>query len=310
MTRAPSKQIGGAFGKAIRRSDVESVGAGYVLQPKLDGWFTQVSFDAEGKLSTIATRGGKLVGIDVYQGLAGAFEDIRYIPNTTIAAEIELGTDAAEQSARLRGYRLFHAFDVLKLHGRELTGTAYADRREALYRAHAEQELNDYSPYIQDASGRYRDSRATLWDRPWVPTRDQLGKSSRIVKPVPMGCGRISIVPQLPVAKLDQAWSSWVVQQEAGPCEGLVMVAPAAKLGKAKSKIKVKEADTIDCVVTDVGARSLTAYWGDAKQRITVSRQPCDTYRPGEVIEIKHEGFMDSMQPRFARIVRHREDLS
>lgn len=288
MGRDPS--YAGAAGKVLTLGDVAKLGSSYVAQPKLDGIYSRIATDSQGRIASITTRNGQVLGAN----LMADFEGVRWMPDSIIAAEVELWTETSNRAAALRGYRQIYAFDALRVGGVDVSHEVYRVRRDALMRAQASLEDGDRDkPWTEDEHHRAHD----------------LG-SGKFTRRVPLGWRRVRVVPQVTIAHADEAWSEWVVRGEVGPCEGLVAVALDAPLGARKAKLKVKESDTIDVVVTAVGARALTAYWPQAKKTVAVARPKSLMVAVGDVVSLTHEGFYDGLTPRFARVARQRPDLN
>jgi hypothetical protein len=287
--RRPSAYAGAA-GKVLRHEDLSKLGAGYVLQPKLDGIYGLVATDGAGRIASITTRSGEALG----PALLADFAGVQWAPDSLVTAEVELWTQPSSAAAAARGYRMIYPFDAQCVNGRDVSREPYRVRRDALLRAEVDLERQgDDRPWLEDAAGDAHDFA-----------------SGRYVKPTPLGWRRVRVVPQVPLVRAEQAWSEWVAGQAAGPCEGLVAVALDAQLGAAKSKRKVKSAETIDAIVTDVAPRALTCWWVAGARRVIVSRPRSLKVAPGAVVEIVHEGFYDGGAPRFARLARTRRDLA
>lgn len=289
MGRRADQSYAGAAGKVITLDDARQLGARHTLVPKLDGIYGLVSTDRAGRISTIVTRSGEILG----PSLLAEFRGVRWMPDSLVMAEVELWTEASNRAARARGYRMIYPFDAQRVGGRDVSRESYSVRRDALLRAEVdvEQRGND-RPWLEDEQGDAHDP-----------------KTGRYTKPMPLGWRRVRVVPQLPIARAEQAWENWVERGEAGPCEGLVAVALDAQLGAAKSKRKIKSADAIDAVVLEVGPRALVAWWTAGARRVVVSRPRSLEISTGAVVEITHEGFHDDGAPRFARVARARPDL-
>lgn len=276
----------GAAGRIARR-DLAAAPANVVVQPKLDGIYGLVSFDRAGRLSSIVTRAGEVLG----PALLAEFRGVRWCPSSTIVAEVELWTEASARAAAARGYRMLHVLDAHRIDGRDLTRERYRARRDALMRAESALiNADEDKPWTEDAQGDAHDARG------------------RYQRAVPLGWRRVRVVPQLPATRAELAWSEWVERGAAGPCEGLVAVDLEASLGKGKRKCK--EATTLDVVVVQVDARALVCWWAAAQRRITVARPRSLDVAVGAMIELAHEGFHDSGEPRFCRVMRARRDLA
>lgn len=289
MSRRADSLYAGATSK-IERSQLSKLGAGYVAQPKLDGIFGYVSTDRAGRISSIVTRSGEIIG----PALMAEFRGVRWMPDSLVTCEVELWTEASNRAAQGRGYRMIYPFDAQRVGGRDVSRESYRVRRDALMRAEVEVESRGPdTPWVEDDQGDCHDL-----------------KTGRYVKPTPLAWRRVRVVPQAPISQAEQAWERWVERGEAGPCEGLVAVALDAQLGARKSKLKCKEASTLDAVVTSVSARSLSAYWTAGRRAVVVSRPASALVSVGDVVELRHESFHDDGAPRFARFSRVRRDLA
>lgn len=194
----------------------------------------------------------------------------------------------------MRGYRMLYPFDCTRVGGRDVSRESYGTRRDALLRAEVEVEQRGPDrPWVEDDQGDYHDP-----------------KTGRYMRPTPLGWRRVRVAPQMPIARAAQAWEARVERQEVGPCEGLVACAVSAQLGAAKSKRKIKSSAEIDAVVVALDARAMRVHWLAAGRTFAVSRPSTMTVAVGDVVEIRHEGYFDSGEPRFARVVRRRPDLS
>lgn len=256
----------------------------HVLQPKVDGIYAHLSTGDDGRITAIATRGGQLLaGADLahYQG-------IRWHPHSLIIAELELQTEAGIRARERRGWAVVHAFDALRVAGRDVSREPYSQRRDALLRAQVALELaSEDRPTHELDDGRTRDRR-----------------SGRYARPIPRGWRRLSIVPQLSAHLADLAWADWV---DGDWVEGLVLVAPDAPIGARSAKRKVKRTRTIDCVVAASRARTAVLWWPQRGIAFTVGSSAPPP--KGVWVEVAYDGFYESGAPRFPRIRRIRRDL-
>lgn len=276
----------GAVGKATLAQLARLAARGYLAQPKYDGVYLTVTTDGAGEVANVITRAGKqpAQAVAAFRGVyLGA-------PNSTFHAEAELQTEAANAVATARGYRCLYLFDCTRLTGDDLSGSPYRIRHAWLERmqAHIRGERADRSP--TDASGRFHDA---------------LGRF--IPEPTPTAHRRWSVAPLVSLDAFDTAWTQWVDRGEAGPCEGMVLIHPEAKLGQRSAKLKLKPSDTVDAIVLDASptravVRSLAGMFtvGCAGYPLTA----------GQAIAVRHEGFYASGLPRFPRIDRVRPDLA
>lgn len=278
-----SLQYAGAKGKAHKAQLSR-----YLLQPKVDGAYGEVSTDNLGNVVDLRLRSGKSLTGKLradYQGLnLGA-------PNSVFACEIEAFTEAANRHAQMRGYRNLYLFDLISIDGSSLAMSPYSERYQWLTRiqACAQGESPDRLP--EDTSGRLHDA---------------LG---RFARDVPLAHRRYEILPLVSSDNLESCWTKWVTYEKLGPAEGLVAINPNSKLGVRGSKLKLKRAETLDCVVEDASStRAIVTYSGGT---FTVG---CKGLKltPGMMVEIAFDGgfYERSMIPRFPRIVRERPDLS
>lgn len=289
MTRRADSTYAGASGTNVDPEELHKLGSGYVLQPKQDGIFGLVSTDKTGRVSNIVTRTGEILGAN----LMAEFRGVRWAPNSLIVAEVELWTEASNRIAETRGYRMIHAFDAHQVGGVDLSSEPYRVRRDALMRAESQLVNDDVDrPWNEDDEGDAHDV-----------------KTGRYQAKVPKGWRRVSVVPQLPVGAASEAWAAWVDGGTCGPCEGLVAVALEAKLGAKRSKLKSKRTSTIDATVTAMSDRAVSLYWLAGQRTITVSRPKTIAFKVGAVVELVHEGFHESGEPRFCRALRLRPDL-
>ena len=290
MSRRRDALYCGAVG-TIAVDRLTTLGSGYVVQPKSDGIYGIVSVDRSGRVSSIVTRSGDVLG----PSLMAEFSGLRWVRDSILIAEIELWTEPSNRAAATRGYRMIHVFDAHRVNGRDVSRESYRVRRDAVMRA--ESELVNFDrdePWFEDTQGDAHDL-----------------KSGRYTTPMPRSWRRIQVVPQSPSRLAETAWQRWVDQQHAGPVEGLVAVALDAPIGARRAKLKAKLTTTIDVVVTHVDATAMTVYWSAANQRLAVHRpSSLVDVAIGSVLEVTHEGFYENGLPRFARVLRTRRDLA
>lgn len=280
----------GARGR-VALEHVRSLGARWVIQPKLDGILGVVTTDRTGRLSAIVTRGGRVLrpGVDVAEGLAG----ISWAPDSVLVAEVELWTEAANRAAETRGYRMIHLFDAHRVSGRDVTREPYSLRRDALLRAES-RLVNE---------GR---------DRPWlVDTQGDAHApaTGRYCRPMPRGWRRMPVVPQRSATAVEVAWRDWVELGEAGPAEGLVVVRTDAPLAARGAKRKCKAGQEIDATVVAIAGGVARLAWGGGSFVVS-ARGRWSELRPGAMVACRCDGFYEAgATPKHARIVRRRDDL-
>lgn len=287
MSRLRATDYAGAAGRLPLERAVE-LGRGWVLQPKVDGCYARVHLDRRGRVERVLSRAGAPLERALVGHLVGAFVGW---PDSVLVGELEAHTEAGNRAAAARGWRALHLFDVVRAGGRYLGREPYRARRDALWRMQSEVvNLGCELPWYEDDRGA-RDRRTGRWCRA-VPTDWRL----------------TPIVPQVPAARLEQAWSEW--GPDAG-AEGLVAVNLEAELGARGAKRKVKRTDTLDAVVVAAGQSALTCEWAGRIVTVAAGAAGDARIRVGEVVELACEGWYEaSSLPRFARLVRRRTDLA
>lgn len=270
-------------------ADALRAGRRHVVAPKVDGTYTVATTDKAGYLANMITRNGQSLPDD----FIAAFRGVRWAPNAVLVGEAECWTERSIRVATTRGYPLLHLFDVLRLDGRDVSSLPYQDRRDALMRAES-------APVNESL------------DRPW--TEDDAGRvhdrAGRFTRPVPMSWRRMPVVPQRPASEAENAWSDWV---DGGEAEGLVLIDPAAPLGRGKGKIKSLSTaghDSLDVTVRRVGELGVWVDWNNYQWRIRCAGW-VNRLRPGMVVEVAHAGWLEHrVAPKHPRVVRIREDLT
>jgi hypothetical protein len=263
------------------------LGQSWVVQRKIDGIYATVTTDRRGRIANAITRAGEVLG----PGVLASYRGVTWAPDSVLACELELWTESARRTVEARGYAIAHAFDAIRVGGRDVSRESYRVRRDALMRAQVALELGGRDqPWTDDAQGDAHDAG-----------------TGRYCSRVPRGWRRVQIVEQLPAARFDVAWADWV-EREGG--EGLVAVNLDAQLGARGSKRKIKPTSEIDCVVVGFDSRAAQLWWTSAARSIIVSRSPNRALTVGEVVEVRHDGFTDAGLPKFARIARRRPDLA
>ncbi len=279
---------------------VDYVGAGALLQPergvaldarrwgwmpKVDGVYAVVTLDADGRIAYVNSRSGAPLAdaADLIGVLAGA-------PHSTLVGELEAHTESGNAAAAARGWRNLHLFDVTRVDGRDVVGERFDVRYSFLHQMQA---------WIEDAS---RAGNSWRLDEQRDAHDVATGK---YVHAVPRDIRRLPIVELARgTGAGEQLWSSYV-ERDRG--EGLVAVrldAPAATRG---AKRKIKRTDTIDARVVAFDAKAVVLQWF-GRQFVVASGGRW--YRIGSIVEVKHDGFYASGEPRFARVVRKRTDLA
>lgn len=251
----------------------------WAYQPKIDGGYATVTTDANGAILSAVSRSGR-------PWTLGDLEQVRTIPSAVLCCEIERHTEAAVVAVRNRGFELLHIFDALSLGGRALVAETYADRYQAIMRAIAEREAQQ-GEWVYAAGNR----------------RTEAG---RFTHAAPVDVRRTPLVPMLRGASgFDEMWSTYVERQQG---EGLVAVNLTAKAGSKLAKRKVKTTDTVSAKLSPGNGGGKTAHVYIYGQRVTVC-MPANM-RYGDIVDIAHNGFYNTGEPRFARVVRKRFDLN
>jgi hypothetical protein len=253
----------------------------WAWQPKIDGCYVRVSTDRRGRIASVVTRAGAPIGTELLGTPIGLLDAV-------LAGELEAHTEAGERAAAIRGWRNVHLFDVSRLRGVNCAGLPYRDRYASLHREQALAELELEQRYVIDDQG---------------DAHDRAGRYSR---PVPRDCRRTPIVPMSRGAGGGrELWRTFV---DVAGGEGLVAVRLDAPLGARGAKRKVKVTDTLEAVVLEADGRAAAlSYRG---HRFVVSARGAELVA-GDIVEVRHDGWYEgSVTPRFARIVRVRNDLS
>lgn len=250
----------------------------WAYQPKMDGGYATVTTDSNGAILTAISRSGRPWALHDLEG-------IRTIPSAVLCCEIERHTEASAQAVLRRGWDLLHIFDAISLGDRDLTPATYAERYQAIVRAIAETEIAQAERLY--APGRHR------------------AESGRYTHGAPLDVRRTPLVPMLRgEAGFDEMWSTYVEREQG---EGLVAVRLDAKAGVRAAKRKVKTTDTVSARLTPGNGRG-TAHVHIYGRRVIVGMPQNARY--GDVVDIAHNGFYNTGEPRFARVVRKRFDLN
>lgn len=293
----------GARGR-LERAAVAKLGPKYAIQPKRDGAYAVISTDGSGMIANITLRGGPAPA-----KLVAEFAGVRWAPHAVVVGEIEAYTEAALRAVEAQGYRRIHLFDALRFGGRDVSREPQRARRDLMMRAESEL-VQDVGP---DRSSLVPDRSTFTWAMPTDGASQNRPRARPLHPPgamrsdgPPTSWRRMPVVPQLPAARADEAWSEWV-DRDGG--EGLVVVALDAPLGRRGSKRKVKPAMTLDAVVVSVGKGAATVAWRGHSFVVSAASRAHEL-APGEMVEVVCEGWYDGgVQPRCARIVRPRPDL-
>lgn len=259
----------------------------WAWQPKPDGVYARVSLDRRGRIANVLARSGAplreaadLVGI-----LAGP-------PDSVLHGELEARTEAGNRAAATRGWRALHLFDATRWAGRDCSGDVYADRYARLHQAQAELELGGRrNPWVDDDEGDAHDVRTGRYTR-------RVPRDIRRLPVVPLARGRGSG---------EQLWRSYV---ELGGGEGLVAVRLDAPARVRGAKRKIKQTMELDCrVLACEGGAARLEYGGQVF--VVSARGRWSQLQPGELVEVAADGWYErGATPRFARIVRVRDDLA
>lgn len=249
------------------------------FQPKIDGGYATVHTGADGSILRAISR----------TGAAWSLRDlalVRTIPNAVLCAEIERHTEAAKAARRARGFDVLHLFDAVSIGGRDLSGEAYAVRYQEIARAIALAEGTGGE--LAKVAGQRR------------------AESGRYTHAAPADVRRTPLVEMLAGRDgFDELWRQFV---ERGDGEGLVAVDLRAPIGKRGAKRKIKLTDT-------VSARLTPARGGGQIADVFAYGRTFSVYMPtwakfGDIVDISHNGFYGTGEPRFARVARRRLDLN
>lgn len=277
---------GGARGRTTLEATAR-LGPRWAVQPKLDGVVVRVRLDAQGRCAGLLSRGGANLGAGPGRSLMGARLGWS---NSVLIGELEAWTERSIRAVRTRGYTLLHLFDIERAEGGRFVGRdTYRARRDLLWRMQSEiVNLAGEVPWVRDAEG---DAHSRL--------------TGRYVEGHPTDWRLAPIVPQVPTARIDEAWGRWGPDSDG---EGLVVVDLDAPLGGRRSKLKIKATDELDCTVVSVGRTAVRLEWRG--HLFAVSKRGDMSLTVGEIVSVAHEGWQEkSVRPRFARLVRRRPDL-
>lgn len=250
----------------------------WAYQPKMDGAYATVTTDAYGAITSAVSRTGREWGL-------GDLELVRTLPNAVLCCEIERHTEAAEAARRARGYECLHIFDAISLAGRDLTAESYAGRYQAITRGIVELEAFGERLNLKGNSRH---------------------ESGRFGAAAPVDVRRTPLVPMLRgQSGFDELWSTYVERQQG---EGLVAVRLDAKAGARMAKRKVKTTDTVSARLAPAAKDGSNAYVHMYGRTVLVAVP--SWARIGDVVDIAHNGFYNTGEPRFARVTRQRPDLN
>ena len=184
-----------------------------------------------------------------------------------------------------RGFRQIHLFDVIFDGTREMVDMPYRSRYAELHRSAAILE--------QAETGRT-----------WSTDRkgQAHGADGRYSVRVPSGWRRAPVVEQVASVHAERLWDTHV----GSGGEGLVVVALDAPMGARRSKRKCKVADTLDCEILDSDGKRAVCRWRGAEFTVGCAGK---ALRPGDVVEMLHDGWYSERTPRFPRIVRIRPEM-
>lgn len=246
----------------------------YCLQTKADGCYAEVHTDDSGAVRRILSRSGAdLMGGEDLIGVRA------FSGRAILVGELEAHTERGCRDRDDRGWANVHLFDLV-------APGSYRERRDALWRGQSAItcDASDLSSR-SDASRRYHDEDGRFCSRP-----------------APLDWRRFPIVPSLPVSAAADLWD--MAREDV--IEGFVVVDLEAPIGRRNAKRKVKPVDSIDCVVVDASA-DVARVKTFGKSFIVGCRGL--SLSPGDVVEVCHNGWYATGEPRFPRIERKRPDL-
>ena len=252
------------------------------MQQKMDGVLCRLVLDSMGCIAAGHSSTGKVVALGDLVGVrAGA-------PRAVLVGELEANTEASLAAIAQRGYRVVHLFDCLHDGQRALAGAAYRDRRDALLRMTVEVESLD-----TDRDDRHHSARQ----------RRRGGRFGSSKPFIPRSWRRVPVVPQVAPGQAGELWS----MAEGGLIEGLVLVNQGAPAGAPRSKLKCKPWTSIDCEVVADCTAMLRLRWSGGF--FNVGRKASLPLSVGNWVEVQHNGFLTSGEPKHPRQVRRRYDL-
>jgi hypothetical protein len=272
----PTHYVGAT--KRLPLKSVGELGSRWALQPKKDGIYVRVYLNTQGRVAKVFMRNGREVPAHLTSHIASALVGP---PSAELVGELEAMTEQAERFAKKRQRRIW-LFDCLHDGERSLVGAPYHVRRDALMRMNA--RTQNYAP---DDDHR---------PAPWRKYRD----------PSTPGWRLLPVVPQVLAVDAGRVWEEWVVGPDDGD-EGLVAVNLDAPVGRAASKMKIKQSETIDARVTSASPTTVICEWRGGLFAVATGRHQAEA---GDVVEVRCDGFYETgVLPRFPAIVRVRRDL-
>lgn len=284
MTRAGLLDYAGAGARLTPAAGLALPHTSWAWQPKIDGVYARVTLDSRGRVLRVMSRSGVPIpqAADLVGILAGP-------PDSVLHGELEAHTEAGNRAAATRGWAALHLYDCTRVDGRTLERDPYSTRYGALHRMQAAMACEGCDrrvDWLDDATGRHH-----------------AAASGRFMSAIPRDLRRFPIVPMSRgKSAAEQLWRSHV---EVGGGEGLVAVRLDAPLGRRNSKRKIKSTDTLDAVCVSASRGGSTLVYAG---RTFIVGSVCEV---GAVVEVAHDGWYErDATPRFARVVRRREDLA
>lgn len=263
----------------------------FAFQKKVDGAYVRVTTDRRGCIATLMLRSGEVVSTREADGLVGLALGL---PDSVLHGELTSHTESGIRERQLLGYAAIHVFDASRMLGRSVAQLGYCERYGWLHRWQADVECYGEIP------------RGDWWNT------DDEGNAhdpatGRFVRPVPRDLRRLPIVPlHRGKGAGEQLWASYV-EREGG--EGIVAVRLDAPLGAKNAKRKIKRSETLDVRIVEVGARAVRVEWRGHVFVVSAAKKA--QLAVGEVWEMVADGWYEtSVTPRFARLVRRRDDLA
>lgn len=118
---------------AARLAELEETGQ-WVAEPKIDGEWARLTIGGWGKRNELISRQGLPNADDSLSDVVCQFpfHDFGMKPGDVIVGELESSTEWATEQAKKRGYRIFHAFDVLVFKGEDVRNMEFWQRRAML----------------------------------------------------------------------------------------------------------------------------------------------------------------------------------
>lgn len=279
----------------------------WAYMPKLDGCYAKITTDGAGRIADLVARSGASLAAQAPDliGIATG------LPDAALAAELEAHTEAAARARATRGYALAHVFDITRWRGCDVGGEPFEARYALLHRWQTLAELDG----VARAPAMTPDTRTFTWAMPTDGATAPAPRERRWHPPGTMRAGgpprdlrRLPIVPlHRGRAAAEQLWRA--VARDG--LEGMVAVRLDAPLRTPNSKRKVKKTDTLDALVVDAGGGAAVLTWRGHIFTVSARSKVGATLARGDVVELAHDGFHEGVRvaPRFARIIRRRDDL-